>query len=91
MQTLALISLFTKSKPNLLQHSYGTLFVYAYQGNLSLAVVNVLQIITVVAMLPILETTQIQSAQKLCYLIEKPGLNILHIGGIDKKLVDTDN
>lgn len=90
VETLALVSLFGKPDNSLLERSHGTFFVCAYQGDLCLAVINVTQIKAVVAMPPIPETTGIQSVQTLHYLVEKPGLDILHMAGHDEGLIDTD-
>ena len=66
----------------LLEASHYTLWTCAYQGDVNLRVVNAKAITTVIAMVPL------PGAKNLHFVVEKPGLNVAHMGGDDKIITD---
>ena len=69
---------------SLLRASHHTLWSCSYQGNTSLKVVSTKVIVGVVAMIPL------SGVQDKYFVLEKPGLDIAHMGGDDKTIVDED-
>ncbi|KAK7684345.1 hypothetical protein QCA50_012669 [Cerrena zonata] len=89
-KTLTLMSLFGEPDRDLLQHSQETLVVCEYRGNTALLMVEITQIVAVVAVPPLPKTYNIPSmdTKQLHYVVEKPGLDILHIGGHNEEDID---
>ena len=82
--TIAIVSIYSHPDPILLKASHHTLWSCSYQGNASLKVINTKAIVGVVAMVPLF------GVQDRYFVVEKPGLDIAHMGGDDKTIVDED-
>ncbi|KZS87307.1 hypothetical protein SISNIDRAFT_419766 [Sistotremastrum niveocremeum HHB9708] len=81
-QTVALVSIYSPPHPTLLAHSHQTLWSSTYQGRSALAIYNVKQIASVVAMVPHKPFPGDPTAR--FFLVEKPGLDVAHMGGRDE-------
>jgi hypothetical protein len=91
--TLALVSLYSPPNPALLSDSYNTLWSCQYHGSDSFQVVNVKQIVSVVAMVPLpAEVTESgdsgEEDEESYFVVEKPGLEIFYLGGVEEDLSD---
>jgi len=82
-RTLALVSLYSLPDQNILTESHNTLWICTYQGNQALKVVDV-KTITAVVLLPCLPG----ALEGTHFLVEKPGLDVAHMGGQDEALTE---
>jgi hypothetical protein len=80
--TLALISLYSNPDPALLQASHHTLWSCKYQGDAALRAVDAKKIVGVAAMVPL------PGVEGRYFVVEKPGLDIAHMGGNDEIVTD---
>ncbi|KAG1759571.1 hypothetical protein EV702DRAFT_982724 [Suillus placidus] len=81
-KTFAMVSEYSDPHQDLLQRSYHTVFACQYHGDASLKLTEVSTIQSVVAMVP----HQFPGIDgTLFYLIERPGLDIITIGGINEE------
>ncbi|KIM73760.1 hypothetical protein PILCRDRAFT_80789 [Piloderma croceum F 1598] len=76
--TVALVSMYSPPDLALLEASHYTLWTCTYQGDAGLRVINAKAITAVVAMVPL------PGAENLRFVVEKPGLDIAHMGGNDE-------
>lgn len=81
--TLAVISVYSSPLPDLLAQSHGTLVSCEYFGDRSITIVDVTCIEAVVAMIPH-SPPGIADGKKHFFLVERPGLDIAHLGGIQR-------
>jgi hypothetical protein len=81
--TIALISLYSTPDAALLQASHHTLWSCAYQGDAALRAVDVKAIVGVAAMVPL------PGVEGRYFVVEKPGLDVAHMGGDDEILTDS--
>ncbi|GBE89900.1 hypothetical protein SCP_1702260 [Sparassis crispa] len=87
-KSLALISLYSQPHATLLEASSYTLWSSTSQGDTALRVVDVKAITAVVAMVP---HNPFEEAGTQFFVVEKPGLDVAHMGGNDEVVVDNDN
>jgi hypothetical protein len=83
----ALVSEFSPPHPGLLEDSFQTVFACSYHADASLRLVEAHTIQSVVAMVPH-RFPGIDGT--LFYLIERPGLDVLTIGGVEEVIPDED-
>lgn len=83
VRTAALVSLYSPRDWDLWEESHHTLWACNYQGERALKVVDVKSFRSVVA-IPLLPGCP----QGRHYLVEKPGLDVAHIGGRDEHLTE---
>jgi hypothetical protein len=83
---LALVSLYSTPHPTLLEISHNTLWSCEYQGDSSLRFINAKAIQSVVAMIPHAPVIEGQQAGERFFLVEKPGLDVAVIGGMDEEM-----
>ncbi|KAF7371937.1 hypothetical protein MVEN_00051600 [Mycena venus] len=74
---LALVDWYSEPCPNLLEHSYGTLWSCGYEPGKHLAVIPVQSILSVVAMIP----HNVGEEALRYFLVEKPGLDMISLAG----------
>ena len=82
LSTLAVVSLYYPPLPDLLVRSHGTFTSCKYSGDHNLAVINIKSIQAVVAMIP--HSPPGVDTEGYHYLVEHPGLDIAHLGGIEE-------
>ncbi|KAG6835239.1 hypothetical protein H0H93_003621 [Arthromyces matolae] len=89
--TLAVISLYTRPDPHLLEISAGTLWSCQHQGDGAVVVVDVKTIEAVVAVIP--HSTGIIGAnwKDRMFVVEKPGLDISIMAGIIEPLIEEED
>ncbi|KAL6307024.1 hypothetical protein BKA93DRAFT_728601 [Sparassis latifolia] len=87
-KSLALISLYSQPHATLLEASSYMLWSLTSQGDTALRVVDVKAITAVVAMVP---HNPFEEAGTRFFVVEKPGLDVAHMGGNDEVVVDNDN
>jgi hypothetical protein len=80
---LALVSLYSSPHQDLLRLSRRTLWSYTFGGDALLKVVDVKTISAVVAMVP---HTPFLGDRERFFLVEKPGLDIAVLGGVDEHM-----
>lgn len=80
ISTLAVISVYSEPDPNLFKESAGTIVACQYLGDSSLIVVDFASIISVVGMVPH-DFTGLNVDEDWRFVVEKPGLDILRLGG----------
>ncbi|KAI0317099.1 hypothetical protein OF83DRAFT_1059256, partial [Amylostereum chailletii] len=83
--TLALVSVFERPNPMMLDELYGAAWIAAYGGRTNLRVIPVKDLIAVVAMVPQVFLPEIYERRGYidgmkCYLLEKPGLDAIYKG-----------
>lgn len=77
--TAAVVSLFGLPDADMLHRSLGTVWVCGYHGNNALQIVNVRDIVSVIGMVPF------PDRPGYFFAVEKPGLDVLHMAGIDEE------
>lgn len=83
LSTLAVISIYSSPRPDLLIRSHGTFISCKYFGDHNLIVVDVTCIKAVVAMIPHSPPgIDIDNKDQYYYLVERPGLDVTNLGGI---------
>ncbi|KAG1817421.1 hypothetical protein EV424DRAFT_1324335, partial [Suillus variegatus] len=87
-KTFAMVSVYSDPHQDLLQRSFHTVFACHHRGDNSLRLIEICAIQSVVAMVP----HQFPGINgTLYYLIERPGLDIIRIGGINEEdILDED-
>ena len=82
---LALVSLYSKPDPTILHHSVNTLWSCKYQGDSESALkfIDVKTIQSVVSMVPHKLAIPGQQPEERFFLVEKPGLDVAIIAGIE--------
>ena len=92
--TLALVSLYSPPDTTLLTASYDTLWSCQYHGSDALGVVNVKQIVSVVAMVPLPRKVEDgdseEDDEESYFVVEKPGLEVFFLGDVEEDLSDDD-
>ena len=86
-KTLALVSVYSPPDRELLEASYFTLWSCRYQGNMALKVVDVKTIVGVVAMVLHGENFTGDTTGRF-FVVEKPGLDVAHMGGNDEIITE---
>jgi hypothetical protein len=81
---LALVSLYSTPEPRLLKASHNTLWSCEHQGDLALQFIDAKIIQSVVAMIPHMPAIEVQQLGEHFFLVEKPGLDVAVIGGMDE-------
>jgi hypothetical protein len=81
-KTFALISEFSQPHTELFENSFQTVFASRYQGDASLKLIEVHTIQSVVAMIPH-NFPGIDGI--LFYLVERPGLDIIRMSGVEEE------
>jgi hypothetical protein len=84
-RALALVSMYSAPHPELLNKSQNTLISVTHSGNPSLKVVDIRSIESVVAVIP---HTLFQDGSSRFFVVEKPGLELVHMSGFDKDMVN---
>lgn len=79
--TIAVVSMYSPPDLALLEASHYTLWSCSYQGDTALRVIDVQTIVSVVAMVPL-------PGSERYFVVEKPGLDIAHMGGNDETITD---
>ena len=82
--SVALVSLFSKPDPTLLELSVNTLWSCKYQGDSALVFIDVKSIQAVVAMIPHVPAIDGQVAHERFFLVEKPGLDVVVMSGAEE-------
>lgn len=85
---LAIISVYSEPREDLLEASHGTLVSCQYFGDDALVVIEVSCIESVVAMVPHNPPHSIDTESHF-FLIERPGLDIVNLGSIHEHITDT--
>jgi hypothetical protein len=80
---LALVSLYSRPDPTLLDLSFNTLWSCQYQGDMALQFIDVKTIQAVVSMVPHTPVIQGLPAQERFFLVEKPGLDVAVMTGAE--------
>lgn len=75
IKTLALVSIYDSPDPIRLQNSFDTNISCTYTGEAGLHVIDIKDIQSVVAMIP---------RQGRFFVVEKMGLDIAHLGGVEE-------
>lgn len=86
--TLAVISVYSEPREDLLEASHGTLVSCQYFGDNALEVIEVSCIESVVAMVPH-NPPHAMDTESHFFLIERPGLDIVNLGNIHECITDT--
>ena len=84
---VALVSLFSKPDPDLLQISVNTLWSCEYQGDSALEFVDIKCIQAVVAMIPHAPAIDGRQTQERFFLVEKPGLDVAVMAGAGESAI----
>lgn len=82
---LALVSLYSKPDPTILRHSMNTLWSCKHQGDSALKFIEVKTIQAIVAMIPHKPAIIGQQTEEQFFLVEKPGLDVAIIAGIEEE------
>jgi hypothetical protein len=82
---LALVSLYSKPDPTILRHSMNMLWSCKHQGDSALKFIEVKTIQAIVAMIPHKPAIIGQQTEKRFFLVEKPGLDVAIIAGIEEE------
>ena len=90
---VALVSIYSKPDPTLLHLSVNTLWSCEYLGDSESALrfIDVKTIQSVVAMIPHHPTIGGRSLPNRFFLVEKPGLDVALMGGIEDDIPGEDN
>jgi hypothetical protein len=95
---LALVSLYSAPDPRLLKASHNTLWSCEHHGDSALRFIDAKAIQSVIAMIPHTPRIEAQQLGERFFLVEKPGLDVALIGGVDEtmhghehRLVDETN
>jgi hypothetical protein len=88
--SLALISIYSKPDPTLLHLSVSTLWSCKHLGDSALRFIDIKSIQSVVAMIPHRPTIGGQSCDRF-FLVEKPGLDIALMGGIEDEMQEEES
>ena len=80
--------MYSPPDPGLLEASYNTLWSCVYQGDAALWVVDTTAIIGVIAMVP--HNPFAGESEGRFFVVEKPGLNVAHMGGNDEEIIDEE-
>ena len=88
---LALVSVYSNPDSDLLHVSHGTLWSCEYRGDLALKFVDVMNIKSVVAMIPHTPAIGGQEARERFFLVEKPGFDVALISGIEEDIAGDGN
>jgi hypothetical protein len=80
---LALVSVYSKPDPHLLEISFNTLWSCEYKGDKALIFIDVKTILSVVSMIPHSPILQGNTSHGWFFLVEKPGLDVALILGIE--------
>jgi hypothetical protein len=83
---VALVSLYTKPDPTLLQLSVNTLWSCEYKGDSALEFINVKTIQAVVSMIPHTPSIPGKAPSERFFLVEKPGLDVAIIAGLEDNI-----
>ena len=83
VRSLALESVYSPPDQDILSESYNTLWACTYQGDKGLKVVDVKSITAVILILPLPG-----GPDGTFFVLEKPGLDVTHMGGLDKVLME---
>ena len=75
LKTLAVVSVYSPPNPALLEHSYNTLWACQYRGEANLEVIDVQNILSVVALIPL------PARAGYFFVGEKLGLEVTMLGG----------
>jgi hypothetical protein len=86
-----LISLYSTPEPRLLKASHNMLWSCEHQGDLALQFIDAKIIQSVVAMIPHMPVIEAQQLGEHFFLVEKPGLDVAVIGGMDETEHGHDN
>jgi hypothetical protein len=82
-KTVALVSLYTSPDQEVWNESNQTLWVCYRQGDRALKVIDVKTITAVVSMVPLPS-----GPEGAFFLVEKPGLDVAHMGGQDETMTE---
>lgn len=85
-KALTLVSMYSPPHQALLKASYATLWSCTYQGDAALKIIDVHSITGVVAMVP--HNPFPEDSVGRFFVVEKPGLDIAHMGGNDEEVTD---
>ena len=90
-----MVARYSPPHAELLRLSYGTIWSCCLQGDEGLVLVDVRSIESVVAMVPhpapiVPRGDQIDVQGRVC-VVEKPGLEVAHLGGVEEIIRDEEN
>jgi len=88
---LMLVSLYSTPELRLLKASHNTLWSCEHQGDSALQFIDAKIIQSVVAMIPHTPAIEAQQLGECFFLVEKPGLDVAVIGGMDKTVHGHDH
>lgn len=83
VRSLALVSVYSPPDRDILSESYNTLWACRYQGDEGLKAVDVKSITAVISMPPLPG-----GPDGTFFVLEKPGLDVAHMGGQDEVLTE---
>jgi hypothetical protein len=83
---LALVSMYSTPEPRLLKASHNMLWSCEHHGDLALQFIDAKTIQSVIVMIPYMPRIEAQQLGECFFLVEKPGLNIALIGGMDETI-----
>ena len=81
---LMLVSLYSTPELRLLKALHNMLWLCKHQGDSALQFIDAKIIQSVVAMIPHMPTIEVQQLGEHFFLVEKPGLDVAVIGGMDE-------
>ena len=87
---LALVSLYSAPEPRLLKASHNMLWSCEHGGDSALRFIDAKTIQSVVAMIPHTPRIEAQQLGERFFLVEKPGLDVALIGGMDETMHGQD-
>lgn len=82
------MSVYSPPDKELLEASHFTLWSCIYQGDMALKVVDAKTIVGVVAMVPHSSENYIGDTTGRFFVVEKPGLDVAHMGGNDEIMTE---
>lgn len=83
--SLAVLSVYSKPDPKLLEASHGTFISCKYLGDDLIQIIDVSRIKSVVAMVPH-KLEQYRVGEEHFFLVERPGLDVVRLGGMEANL-----
>ncbi|KZT02196.1 uncharacterized protein LAESUDRAFT_662285 [Laetiporus sulphureus 93-53] len=88
MVILAMVSMYSQPDSDLLERSHNMVWVFKYPESLSLRVVEVKNIVSVVAMIPVPHSLGMPQNGQYFFLVEKPGLDVAWLGGAVETIIE---
>jgi hypothetical protein len=87
---LALVSIYSRPHPSLLQLSANTLWSCEHRGDASLRFIDVKMIQAVVAMVPHRPAVGGRAEEERYFMVEKPGFDVAVMAGVDQETPENE-